>query len=72
MGRDNPLTKHTAPVEAGAAFRAARDGGLAVIEPLTPRANQPPAPSRRTAEPRKDAERGSEATGRVPSFVREP
>lgn len=34
----NPLTRHTAPREAGAAFVATREGGLALVEPLTPRA----------------------------------
>jgi hypothetical protein len=36
--RDNPLARHRAPRDAGAAFVATRDGGLALIEPLTPRA----------------------------------
>ena len=36
--RDNPLAAHRAPREAGAAFSATREGGLALIEPLTPRA----------------------------------
>lgn len=36
--RDNPLAQHRAPREAGAAFAATREGGLALIEPLTPRA----------------------------------
>ena len=34
----NPLARHRAPREAGAAFLATRNGGLALIEPLTPRA----------------------------------
>lgn len=38
MGTRNPLVRHTAPREAGAAFVATRDGGLALIEPLTPTA----------------------------------
>ena len=36
--QENPLARHRAPREAGAAFLATREGGLAVIEPLTPRA----------------------------------
>lgn len=36
--RDNPLARHRAPREAGAAFLATREGGLALVEPLTPRA----------------------------------
>lgn len=34
----NPLAAHRAPLAAGAAFRATREGGLALVEPLTPRA----------------------------------
>lgn len=35
---NNPLSRHRAPVDAGAGFRATREIGLALIEPLTPSA----------------------------------
>ena len=35
---DNPLAKHRAPRDAGAAFCATREGGFAMVEPLTPSA----------------------------------
>lgn len=38
MDRDNPLARHRAPRAAGAAFCATREGGFAIVEPLTPRA----------------------------------
>jgi hypothetical protein len=38
MNDRSDLARHRAPIEAGAAFRATREGDLALIEPLTPRA----------------------------------
>lgn len=35
---ENPLARHRATREAGAAFAATREGGFAMLEPLTPRA----------------------------------
>lgn len=37
-GGDDSLARYRAPRHAGAAFLAMRDGGLALVEPLTPRA----------------------------------
>lgn len=38
MDDGNPLRRHLATAESGAAFRAERHAGLALIEPLTLRA----------------------------------
>ncbi len=35
MPADNPLAKHTATAETGAGFVASREGGLALVTPLT-------------------------------------
>lgn len=38
MSDPNPLARFTAPVGSGAAFRASGEGGLALVLPLTPKA----------------------------------